>query len=101
MNFDRNTVIGFVVLAVLFFGYFYYNNKQQMAYEKQKAYQDSVSNAHKPKPNPATVALDSTRADSLQKQAAAGDFQTAVSGAEQLCTVRTGLMKIVFTNKGG
>ncbi len=29
MNFDRNTVIGFVVLAALFFGYFYYNNKEQ------------------------------------------------------------------------
>ena len=24
MKFDRNTVIGFVILAALFFGYFYY-----------------------------------------------------------------------------
>ena len=101
MNFDRNTVIGFVALAVLFFAYFFYNNKQQMAYEKQKAYQDSVANAHKPKPNPATVTLDSLHADSAARQASAGEFQAAVNGAEKLDTVKTGLMKIVFTNRGG
>ena len=36
MKFDRNTVIGFVVLAGLFFGYFYFTNKQQKDYQKQK-----------------------------------------------------------------
>ena len=37
MNFDRNTIIGFVVLALLFFGYFYYNNQEQKRYnDKEK-----------------------------------------------------------------
>lgn len=34
MKFDRNTVIGFTVLAVLFIGYFYFTNKQQSEYRK-------------------------------------------------------------------
>ena len=37
MKFDRNTVLGFIVLAGLFFGYFYFTNQQQSEYRKQKA----------------------------------------------------------------
>ena len=37
MKFDRNTVVGFVVLAALFFGYFYFTNQQQSEYRKKKA----------------------------------------------------------------
>ena len=33
---DRNTVIGFVLLALLFFGYFYYSKQGQLTAEKQK-----------------------------------------------------------------
>jgi YidC/Oxa1 family membrane protein insertase len=38
MNTDKNTVIGFILLAGLFFAYFWYNNKQQtelQAYNKR------------------------------------------------------------------
>ena len=34
MNFDRNTIIGFIVLAVLFVGYFFYTTKEQQAYQQ-------------------------------------------------------------------
>ncbi|WP_066402554.1 hypothetical protein [Flavisolibacter tropicus] len=56
MNFDRNTVIGFVVLAVLFFGYFFYTSKEQQAYQKEKARLDSIELLKHPKPNPAQLA---------------------------------------------
>ena len=36
MKFDRNTVIGFIVLALLFFGFFYYNSKEQNRYLAEK-----------------------------------------------------------------
>ena len=101
MNFDRNTIIGFIVLALLFFGFFYYNNQQQLAYEKQKAHQDSILNANKPKPNPSGVKADSTRADSMQRASQAGDFASAVNGSEQITTVENSVFKIGFTNKGG
>jgi len=100
MNFDRNTVIGFIVLALLFFGFFYYNNQQQLAYEKQKAHQDSILNANKPKPNPTALKVDSTQADSIQRASQAGDFATAVNGSEQITNVENSVFKIGFTNKG-
>lgn len=101
MNFDRNTVIGFVVLAALFFGYFYYNNQQQAAYKKEQARIDSIANANRPKPDTLALKIDSARADSIGKVANAGDFPTAANGTEQLVEVHTDLFKIVFTNKGG
>ena len=46
---DRNTVIGFVLLALLFFGYFYYTRQGQMTLEQEKQHiQDSI-NRLKPK----------------------------------------------------
>ena len=54
MNFDRNTVLGFVILALLFFGYFYFTSKEQAAVRKNKAIQDSIANVNKPKPDTST-----------------------------------------------
>jgi YidC/Oxa1 family membrane protein insertase len=101
MNFDRNTIIGFVVLAVLFIGYFFYTTREQQAFQKQKAIQDSIANANKPKPDVNAVRLDSARADSFQKVTQAGGFQAAVQGTEQVQEVETDLLKIGFTTKGG
>lgn len=103
MNFDRNTVIGFVVLAALFFGYFYYNNKEQATLKKEQARIDSIANANKPKSIPDTLGqkIDSAKADSIGRITNAGDFQTAANGSEKLVTVNTELFTIAFTNKGG
>ena len=61
MNFDRNTVIGFVVLAALFFGYFYCNNKEQAAFKQEQARLDSIANANKPKPDTLAVSRPASR----------------------------------------
>ncbi|MFC0771555.1 membrane protein insertase YidC [Terrimonas alba] len=100
MNFDRNTVIGFVVLAALFFGYFYYNNKEQAAFKKEQARLDSITNANKPKPDTLAQKIDSIKADSIGRVTKAGNFQTAANGTEQLTIVDNDLFKIAFTNKG-
>jgi YidC/Oxa1 family membrane protein insertase len=96
MNFDRNTIIGFVVLALLFFGYFYYNNQQQVAYQKEKARQDSIANVNKPKP--AQVPAGTPAPDTLLP-ALTGDF--GQGGGEQTTVVSNGLLNITFSNKGG
>ena len=66
MNFDRNTVIGFVVLALLFFGYFYYNNQEAAKYKLENArkefVKDSIAKANKPVDTLAQK-KDSTTAD--------------------------------------
>ena len=56
MKFDRNTVLGFVILAALFFGYFYFTNQQQAESRKlkeveakaQRAKADSIKLVNKP-----------------------------------------------------
>ena len=104
MNFDRNTVIGFILLAVLFLGFFYYTNKQQASLQKQRAKEDSIAHVkdsvtrlNQQKQNTAAktdtanvIALDSNR-----------KFPQAIQGTEQLTTAENDLIKIVFTNKGG
>ncbi|MFN2457440.1 MAG: membrane protein insertase YidC [Chitinophagaceae bacterium] len=101
MNFDRNTIIGFIVLAILFIGYFFYTSKEQQAYQKYKAQQDSLATLNKPKPDTIAIKKDSVRADSVVIATTAGGFSNALNGAEQLDTVENEILKIVFTNKGG
>lgn len=106
MNFDRNTIVGFVLLAVLFLGFFYYTNKQQAALQaqaqKEKTYKDSVARAdsikrlNEPKQNP----LNKTDSSSVATIDSNLRFQQ-VQGTEQFTTVENDLIKVVFTNKGG
>jgi YidC/Oxa1 family membrane protein insertase len=105
MNFDRNTVLGFVLLAVLFFGYFYYTSLEQASYNKAKArqqfVQDSIAKANRPLVDTIATANSIAKADSSLRAAAAGYFVAAAQGVEELQTVENEKMKVVFTNKGG
>lgn len=105
MKTDKSTVIGFVLLGVLFFGYFWYTSNSQQAYLAEKKHvEDSIAKANPVKIVPvdmAAVKTDSLRRDSTQKISTAGDFITAASGTEKLIVVENELMKINFSNKGG
>lgn len=108
MKFDRNTVVGFIVLALLFFGYFYFNSKEQNRYlaekkkqEEQQRIKDSTKRAqdsivnYKNNPQPATPAQPvATAADSA-------GFLQALTGSATTTAVSTDLLNVVFTNKGG
>jgi YidC/Oxa1 family membrane protein insertase len=101
MNLDRNSVIGFVLLALLFFGYFFFNRQAQKDHvAQQKRIEDSLA-ALKPKADPAAVRIDSLRADSSARVAAAGQFVSASLGTEEITVLENNLLKIGFTNKGG
>lgn len=103
MKFDRNTVIGFVVLAVLFIGYFIYTSKEQSAYMKKKAIADSIENAKHPKPrfDTLTSKVDSLKIDSIKHVSNQGIFIGAGADSEKLVYAENDLVKIAFTNKGG
>jgi YidC/Oxa1 family membrane protein insertase len=101
MKFDRNTIIGFVILAALFFGYFFYTNKEQAAYRKEQARLDSIKIANAPKIDTLAQKVDSIQADSIGRATNAGVFPTAASGTEQLVTVSNDVFTIAFTNEGG
>ena len=94
---DRNTVIGFVLLAILLFAYMFISSKNSRELEVQKKrYEDSVAvvNAQKQ----ATAAKkDTTRINTIVDTSAAGKI---FNGEEKLVTVENEVLKIVFTNKG-
>lgn len=104
MKFDRNTVLGFVVLALLFFGYFYFTNKEQAAFQKEKAVKDSieaVARKQQQLKDTANVRKDAQKNDSLAGAAKGAGFRDALKGTEQITTVKNDVFTIAFTNKGG
>jgi YidC/Oxa1 family membrane protein insertase len=102
MNFDRNTVIGFVLLALLFFAFFYFNNKEQINMQREQLRKDSIAKAKLPKPNRDSVKPDVARADTLKTTAdTSSPLYQYQTGSEQTATVENEMVKIAFTNKGG
>ena len=102
MNFDRNTVIGFAVLALLFIGYFWWTGKEQAAFRKEKARQDSIANANKPKPTVDTTVINqSIKNDSLARVTSGNNRQREVIDTEKIVKVVTDLMEVTFSTKGG
>jgi YidC/Oxa1 family membrane protein insertase len=104
MKTDKNTVIGFVLLGLLFFIYFWYSNKttnEARAFEQHR--KDSTERVRLANIKPAdTIAarIDSLKRDSATRVSSAGDFTTAALGAEQLVTLENSVMKVTFTSKG-
>ena len=105
MKADKNTIIGFVLLGILFFVYFWYTNKQQAIVKAAEVRaQDSIAlvNSSKIKPaDPVAAYNDSIHNDSLSRISQAGSFQQAGVGSVQQTVVENNLMKVTFSNKGG
>lgn len=105
MNFDRNTIIGFVLLGILFTIFFWYTSQQQANIQRQKLEQaknDSIRNAAQ-QPRAAIPATEDTGAQTIVTTIAdsADLFFNHKQGEEKLATVETPLMKVRFSNKGG
>lgn len=102
MGFDRNTVIGFVLLAVLFFGYFFYTSSNQKKYEMEKRrYDDSVLNLTKKNIDTSRQKQEVAEIQNTQDSVQAGDYYDALKGEEKLTIVDNNVMKLTFSNKGG
>ncbi len=104
MKTDKNTVIGFVLLGLLFFAYFWYSNKEQnqLLAIKQRQ-EDSVRRVNASRltaQDTIAAKIDSIKRDSAVRVSSAGDFTTAAIGTEQFVTVENKVMKVTFTNKG-
>ncbi|MEO6454848.1 MAG: membrane protein insertase YidC [Ginsengibacter sp.] len=97
---DRNSVIGFVLLALLFFGYFFYTQRGQAALEKERQHiQDSLARIN-PATNKTNITKTAVNADTIPLLSSGG-FQQDSSAKEQLITLENEVVKITFTNKGG
>lgn len=98
---DRNTVVGFALLALLFVGYFYYTQQGQAAVEKQRKHvEDSIKNLQ---PKIDTAQLPAKNLDSIHGGSSsplqAGLTQDS-SLTEGTFTIENNLAKYTFTNRG-
>lgn len=72
MQFDKNAILGFVLLAVMFLGFFYFTRQGQLDVEKQKRHiQDSLAMLQ-PKADSNVVRADSIHLATQTKVAAGG-----------------------------
>jgi YidC/Oxa1 family membrane protein insertase len=96
---DRNTIIGFVLLAGLLFAYLFISTKNTHELEaKKKAVEDSIARVELAKKR-AEAAADTTH--TLTVASADSGFNSATAVTEQLVTLENELVKVVLTSKGG
>lgn len=105
MNFDRNTIIGFVLMMALLFGYIFFTQRQQQALQTEKQHTaDSLAKveaARKKIVDTTAQNQQQVKIDSAQNKQAEGGFTGAGNGPQQITVVENDVMKVSFTNKGG
>ena len=100
MNTDKNTVIGFILLAGLFFTYFWYTNKQQTELAAYKKHFDDSVMMLKAEAQKAATVKNPIISDS-SKQSGTAVAVLADSVKEQFTELENDLVKVKFSNKGG
>ena len=118
---DKKTLLGFVVLALVFVGFAYLNGKEQKRYQEElaayNAYQDSVKAATMPQVVVDSTALESageatatvtdapmTEAESAyarRVEMLGAELATAEMAEAEEFTVENEVMKLTFTTRGG
>ena len=112
---DKKSIIGIAVVALLFFGFAYFNTQEQKKYQEEmaawQAYQDSVALATRPVvPVADSVALTAGGQDPEQaaeaarerRVAALGEYLAAARDAEEReFVVENDVMAVTFSTRGG
>jgi YidC/Oxa1 family membrane protein insertase len=98
---DRNSIIGFALLAVLFFGYFYYSKQGQLTAEREKQHIQDSLNKLKPKIDTTVKMQKATDSLAAKKDSSFSGLKQDSTGKEQLVTLENKVFKITFSNKGG
>ena len=112
---DKKSIIGIAVVALLFFGFAYFNTQEQKKYQEEmaawQAYQDSVALATRPVvPAADSVALTAGGQDPEQaaeaarerRVAALGEYLAAARDAEEReFVVENDVMAVTFSTRGG
>ncbi len=110
---DRNTLIGFALIAAIFIGFYTLNqpsDKERALYKQQ---QDSIAAAKQTAAVTHTSAVNAAKADTAQKSAGTdstvtlamkekfGAFGANANGKEEVFTLENDLLKISLSSKGG
>ncbi|MEO6949276.1 MAG: membrane protein insertase YidC, partial [Ginsengibacter sp.] len=97
---DRNTIIGFVLLGILFLGYFFYSSQEQKAVLAHNKHIEDSINRLKPKVD-TSLQTANLRDSVAKKDSVPAGIQQDSLAKEQLITLENKVVKITFTNKGG
>ncbi len=111
---DKNTVIGFALIALIFVGFSILNRPSEEQIAQQKRYNDSIALVQKQvaeiqaqqqileQSKDTTVSTNETVVDSLAISLGKyGDFGVSALGEEKFYTLENELLKLTFSNKGG
>jgi YidC/Oxa1 family membrane protein insertase len=100
MKFEKNSVIGMVLLVILLVAYFFYTRQAQIQLEvKQKQLNDSLASIAPITKD--TVAFSAIKDSAAPAIAIEGSIQQMGVGKESLSTIENDLVSITFSNKGG
>jgi len=105
---DKNSIIGFVLIAAILFGFSFFQSKRAKEYAALQAQQDSIALANRIEElldTPAAVIPDSTEADgtvaagrpSIYKDSL---LEAASSAQEQVIALENEKLKVAFSTKG-
>jgi YidC/Oxa1 family membrane protein insertase len=110
---DKNTIIGFVLIAVILIGFSVMNRPSEEDLVRQQRYNDSIAKVEQAKleaqkvqqainPIATTDSLNANDTTSVSKVTDAyGDFSAAAFGEEKFYTLENEVVKIKISNKGG
>jgi len=104
---DKNTIFGFVLIAVIVLGYMQITKPSEKEIAAQKRYNDSIALVQQSKANVAVKTISKTVSDSVavtdttSNSGAFGDFSVASKGEDKFYTLENELVKITLGSKGG
>lgn len=105
---DKNTIIGFVLIALIVIGFVQITKPSDKEIAAQKRYNDSIALVQQNKPNVAvktvsgTISKDSLAVNDTTNNASTfGDFSVASKGEDKFYTLENELVKVTLSSKGG
>jgi YidC/Oxa1 family membrane protein insertase len=108
---DKNTILGFVLIALIVLGFSQLNKKSDKEIAAEKRYSDSIAFVEQNKVEIAAkvskeaISKDSLAVNDTTSKAtnadAFGDFSVAAQGVEKFYTIENDLVKVTLSNKGG
>ncbi|HZK68618.1 MAG TPA: membrane protein insertase YidC [Paludibacter sp.] len=106
---DKNTIIGFSLIGLIFLGFWQLNKPNEKEVLAQKRYNDSIALVQQAKVQAetainktATVSKDSTiGTDTASISNSFGDFSASAKGEEKFYTLENELIKLTISSKGG
>lgn len=100
---NKNTVIGFVLMALVLFGYTYYATPSAEQQEAMRHYNDSIAavNAQMQQANEQARLAEQQHADSIAQNDTTSLFSASLRGTGQPMVLENNVVKLTFNTLGG